>query len=47
MASCLLFLMWFLSGLVMLYVPYPTLTNGEALAGQQPIDWRQVHVPPR
>jgi hypothetical protein len=45
--SCLLFLMWFLSGLVMLYVPYPTLTNGEALAGQPPIDWRKVHVPPR
>ncbi|MBB3693521.1 PepSY domain-containing protein [Sphingomonas sp. BK580] len=46
-ASCLLFLMWFLSGLVMLYVPYPALTNREALAGQPPIDWLKVHVQPR
>ena len=46
-ASCLLFLMWFLSGLVMLYVPYPALTDREALAGQPPIDWPKVHVPPR
>jgi hypothetical protein len=45
--SCLLFLMWFLSGLVMLYVPYPALTDSEALAGQQPIDWIRVHVSPR
>ena len=45
--SCLLFLMWFLSGLVMLYVPYPALTDREALAGQPSIDWPKVHVPPR
>jgi hypothetical protein len=45
--SCLLFLMWFLSGLVMLYVPYPALSDREALAGQPSIDWLKVHVPPR
>ena len=46
-ASCLLFLLWFLSGLVMLYVPYPALTEREALAGQPPIEWSKVHVSPR
>lgn len=44
--SCLLFAMWFLSGLVMLYAPYPELKQGEWLAGQQPIAWNQVKGAP-
>ncbi len=45
-ASCLFFAMWFVSGLVMLYVPYPSLTLAETLAQVEPIDWRAVNVPP-
>ncbi|WP_019832098.1 PepSY domain-containing protein [Sphingomonas sp. PR090111-T3T-6A] len=45
-ASCLLFAMWFVSGLVMIYVPYPSLSPAERLAGADPIDWKAVTVPP-
>lgn len=45
-AACLLFLLWFLSGLVMMYVPYPSLTDAERLAGMAPIDWSRVRVGP-
>ncbi|SEN46910.1 PepSY-associated TM region [Sphingomonas gellani] len=45
-ASCLLFAMWFLSGLVMLYVPYPSLSAAERLAGGEAMDWAAVDVPP-
>ena len=45
-ASCLLFAMWFSSGLVMIYVPYPSLSPAEQLARAEPIDWRAVDVPP-
>jgi uncharacterized iron-regulated membrane protein len=45
-ASCLLFAMWFVSGLVMIYVPYPSLSPVEKLAGAQAIDWAAVNVPP-
>jgi uncharacterized iron-regulated membrane protein len=41
-ASCLLFVMWFVSGLVMLYVPFPELKQAEWLAGQRPIAWSEV-----
>jgi len=44
--SCLLFAMWFASGLVMIYVPYPSLSLGEKVAGQEAIDWAKVNVPP-
>lgn len=44
-ASCLLFAVWFASGLVMIYVPYPSLTKAERLAHLQPIDWSAVTVP--
>ncbi|MFI5446377.1 PepSY domain-containing protein [Polaromonas sp. UC242_47] len=33
----LLFLMWFLSGLVLYYVPFPGLSQAERLAGQAPL----------
>jgi hypothetical protein len=46
-ASCLLFAMWFASGLVMLYVPYPSLSGAEKLAVAEPIDWTRVtRLPP-
>src|SRR5690349_13325576 len=31
---------WCLSGVVMMYVPYPRLTEEQRIAGLQPIDWR-------
>jgi uncharacterized iron-regulated membrane protein len=43
--TCLLFAMWFVSGLVMLYVPFPELKQSEWLAGQKPIAWDQVKSP--
>jgi len=43
--SCLLFAMWFASGLVMIYVPYPSLTRHERLAHLQPIEWPNVTSP--
>lgn len=45
-ASCLFFAMWFLSGLVMLYVPYPSLSPAEKQAGSEAIDWAAVDVLP-
>jgi uncharacterized iron-regulated membrane protein len=45
-ASCLLFCLWFLSGLVMIYVPYPSLSMQDRVAASEPIDWRQVDTPP-
>lgn len=44
--SCILFAMWFVSGLVMIYVPYPSLTLEERMAGAEPIDWGQVNESP-
>lgn len=44
-ASCMLFAVWFASGLVMIYVPYPSLTQGERLAHLEPIEWSAVTVP--
>lgn len=44
--SCLLFLTWFVSGLVMVYVPYPSLSRSEALAGLPAIDWSKVRIGP-
>ncbi|MBT2186655.1 hypothetical protein KK488_06800 [Sphingobium sp. H33] len=38
--------MWFASGLVMIYVPYPSLSRAERLAHVQPIDWRRVTLMP-
>ncbi len=44
--SCLLFAIWFLSGLVMIYVPFPTLTAQERQVGQETIAWQRVNVQP-
>lgn len=45
-ASCILFAMWFVSGLVMIYVPFPALTRSERLVGLPEIDWNLVHILP-
>jgi uncharacterized iron-regulated membrane protein len=45
-ATCLLFAMWFISGLVMMYVPFPRLTDGERLAALPVIAWNKVQLAP-
>jgi hypothetical protein len=40
----LLVLLWFGSGIIMMYVPYPSLTESERMAWLAPIDARQVRV---
>ena len=40
--TCLLFVLWFVSGLVMLYVPFPSLDAEERLEGLASIAWEQV-----
>src|SRR5262245_28903243 len=37
-AFCLLFAMWFASGIVMHFVPFPALTEAERIAGLTPLD---------
>lgn len=37
-AMCMLFAMWFASGIVMLFVPYPVLTTAERMHGMKPLD---------
>jgi hypothetical protein len=41
-AFCLLFAMWFASGIVMHFVPFPSLTEAERFAGLAPIDFLRV-----
>jgi uncharacterized iron-regulated membrane protein len=41
-ASGLLFAMWFLTGMVMHFVPFPALTEAERIDGLEPIDPSQV-----
>ncbi|PJI54266.1 peptidase, partial [Methylobacterium radiotolerans] len=42
----LFFALWIGSGLVMLYVPFPALTEAERLSRLAPIAWDQVTVAP-
>src|SRR5262249_40334413 len=39
---CLLFAMWFASGIVMHVVPFPELTEAERIAGLAPVDLARV-----
>jgi uncharacterized iron-regulated membrane protein len=39
---CLLFIAWFASGAVLLYVPYPALTEGDRLSHSEPVDISRV-----
>lgn len=41
-AFCLLFAMWFATGIVMHFVPFPSLTEAERFAGLAPVDRAQV-----
>ncbi|NEU98623.1 PepSY domain-containing protein [Bradyrhizobium uaiense] len=45
-ATCLLFAMWFISGLVMMYVAFPRLTDSERLTALPAILWNKVQVAP-
>ncbi len=45
-AGCLLFVLWFLSGLVMMYVRLPVLSDAERLQRAAAIDWHAVHISP-
>lgn len=45
-AGCLLFVAWFVSGIVMMYVRMPGLANEERLARAEPLDLSQVRVSP-
>lgn len=45
-ATALLFAVWIASGLVLLHVPFPRLTETERLARLAPIDWAGVTVSP-
>lgn len=45
-ALCLLFAIWFVSGVVMLYVSFPSFRTAERVATAAPIDWRQVRIGP-
>nr|WP_298724251.1 PepSY domain-containing protein [uncultured Steroidobacter sp.] len=45
-ATCLLFALWFVSGLVMMYVAFPALTAKERLSMQERIDWSRVIITP-
>ena len=45
-AFCLLFAMWFSTGIVMHFVPFPSLTEAEHFAGLTPINPAQVVLAP-
>ncbi|MGO4714162.1 PepSY domain-containing protein [Bradyrhizobium sp. 2TAF24] len=45
-ATCLLFAMWFVSGVVMMYVAFPQLSDTERWAALPPVAWDKVAVTP-
>lgn len=42
---CLMFFLWFSSGIVMMYVEYPALTEQERLQGLSPLDLDAIDIP--
>lgn len=44
--TCLLFAMWFISGVVMMYVAFPSLSDRERLAALPDIAWGKVALSP-
>ena len=44
--TCLFCAVWFFSGVVMMYVPYPGLSERDRMAVSQAIDWSQIAVSP-
>lgn len=45
-ATCLFFTMWFVSGIVMMYVAFPQLTDRERLSALPDIAWDRVGIAP-
>src|SRR5690242_14162494 len=45
-AVCLFVTMWFASGIVMHFVPFPRLTDAERLSGLPPIDFGRINSDP-
>jgi sulfite reductase alpha subunit-like flavoprotein/uncharacterized iron-regulated membrane protein len=45
-AVCLMVMIWFISGLVLAYVPFPKMSAEEKLAYLQPLNWGQIKVSP-
>lgn len=45
-ATCLLFVIWFVSGVVMMYVGFPNLTEGERRQASPRLAWDRVAVSP-
>ena len=45
-ATCLVFALWFASGAVLLFKPFPTLPRAEQLRREAPIDFTAVRVTP-
>ncbi|MBR0714738.1 PepSY domain-containing protein [Bradyrhizobium liaoningense] len=45
-AFCLLFAMWFATGIVMHFVPFPALADAERFAGLAPVDIARVAIGP-
>jgi uncharacterized iron-regulated membrane protein len=45
-ALCLLFVMWFASGAVLHFVPFPALSEAERLRHSEPIDFSKLNVGP-
>jgi len=43
---CILFAMWFVSGMVMMYVPFPSFREAERVSVAAPIDWNKVRIGP-
>lgn len=43
-AFCLLFAMWFATGIVMHFVPFPSLTEAERFAGLAPVDPGEIRI---
>ncbi|RTM12082.1 MAG: PepSY domain-containing protein [Bradyrhizobiaceae bacterium] len=43
-AFCLLFAMWFTTGIVMHFVPFPSLTEAERFAGLAPLDRTEARI---
>jgi uncharacterized iron-regulated membrane protein len=46
-ALCALFAVWFVSGVVMMYVPFPSFRAEERVSVAAPIDWGQVRFGPQ
>ena len=45
--SCLLFTVWFASGLVMAYVGFPELNEQQRVESLAPVDWSRVQLDPQ